>query len=460
MQRDRILAAGVVCATFGLAAQLHAETLDEALVSTYTTNTTLLAQRAQTRATDELVPQALANWRPTVKLSADVGIGSLQTNEVGPVNQAQVPQVSDQSVTISQPLYRGGQTVAQTAQAEAQVKAQRAQLEVTEETVLLDTATAYMDVVQNQAVVELNKNNEKVLQRQYEATSDRFRVGEVTRTDVAQAQAALSGSHADRRQAEADLQGSIANYVAVVGHAPQNLKAPNPLTDLPGSLDESKAMAGDSNPAVVAQKYVYEAATHGIDLAYGALLPEVSLQGSYVRQVNEFEKGSYLRDVQALLNVTVPLYQQGEEYSRLRQQKHTAGQQKIQLDETRRQAIQQATQAWENLQAARARVSSYDDEIKAAKVALEGIQRESLVGSRTVLDVLTTEQDLLSAEVNLVRAQHDVIVGAYQLKSAVGQLTAKQLKLPVPIYDPTQHYNQVRDQWAGTAISPDYGEGK
>lgn len=340
------------------------------------------------------------------------------------------------------------------------MKAQRAQLEVTEETVLLDTATAYMDVVQNQAVVELNKNNEKVLQRQYEATSDRFRVGEVTRTDVAQAQAALSGSHADRRQAEADLQGSIANYVAVVGHAPQNLKAPNPLTDLPGSLDESKAMAGDSNPAVVAQKYVYEAATHGIDLAYGALLPEVSLQGSYVRQVNEFEKGSYLRDVQALLNVTVPLYQQGEEYSRLRQQKHTAGQQKIQLDETRRQAIQQATQAWENLQAARARVSSYDDEIKAAKVALEGIQRESLVGSRTVLDVLTTEQDLLSAEVNLVRAQHDVIVGAYQLKSAVGQLTAKQLKLPVPIYDPTQHYNQVRDQWAGTAISPDYGEGK
>jgi len=467
MHKKTYLSTGIIIASLGLSGAAFAETLDEALVSAYTTNTTLQSQRARVRSNDELVPQALSNWRPTVKLSGDIGRAKLSNNAAGspgdPVNQATTPR--DVALTVSEPLYRGGRTVAQTKQAEATVQSERALLAATEQTVLLNAVTAYVNVVQGVAVVELNKNQEQVLQRQLDATNDRFRVGEVTRTDVAQAESRLSGAHADRIQSEGDLVAAQANYLALVGHAPANIAAPPTSIGLPPSVEDAKALALEQNPNIQAAQYVYDAAAYGIDLVAGELLPQVSLNGTASHTVDNYHlnvdggaTNSYSRVYQASVNVTVPIYQQGQEYSRLRQQKHVAGQRRIELDSTRRDTIQSVTQAWEALQTARARTTSYADQIKAAEVALEGVRRESQVGSRTVLDVLNQEQELLAARVNLVRAQHDEAVGVYQLKSAVGQLTAQALALPVEIYDPVKHYDDVRNQWIGSAITPVYGD--
>jgi outer membrane protein len=456
--------AALVAVGLGSVSFAHAETLEDALVAAYTANPALMAQRAQLRATDELVPQALANWRPTVRLSGDAGENSAATNANDYLGKNAPPEeqslfARDGSLTVAQPLYRGGQTEAQTAQAEAQVKAGQQQLAATEQSIFMGVVSAYLDVIQNQALVDLNVNNEQVLQRELDATNDRFRVGEVTRTDTSQAQAALAGAHAGVRQAQATLRDSIATFTHLVGHRPSGLEAVTPPASLPETLEATDSAAANSNPQVLAQQYAYEAAQHGIDLEFGALLPQVTLQGNYSRTEGASGPGIYTRSAEALVNVTVPLYQQGAEYSRVRQQKHTAGQQRLQLDETRRAVVETASQNWENWQSARARVVSFEEQVRAATVALQGIQREYLVGARTILDVLQTEQNLLSARVSLEEARHDATVEAFQIKSSIGQLTAQALQLRVPIYDPTKHYNEVRDEWIGTGVEPNYQGG-
>jgi outer membrane protein len=450
----------LVAIGLGSSSFAHAETLEDALVAAYTGNAALMAQRAQLRATDELVPQALSNWRPTVKLSADAAENSSATNANNILHPPPPEQTNlftrDGQFTISEPLYRGGRTVAATDEAEAQVKAAREQLATTEQSVLLGVVTAYLDVIQNQALVDLNANNEQVLQRQLDATNDRFRVGEVTRTDTSQAQAALAGAHAGLRAAQATLRDSIATFTRVVGHRPRGLEAVTQPTDLPATLEATDAAAAAANPAVLAQSYNYEAAKHAVELDEGALLPTVTLEGTYGRTLDASGVGIYSRQAQALVNLTVPIYQQGSEYSQIRQQKHTAGQQRLQLDETRRETIETATQNWENWLSARARIVSFEEQVRASQVALEGIQREYLVGARTILDVLTTEQTLLSARVSLETARHDANLVAFQIKSSIGQLTAQALHLGTPLYDPTAHYRDVHDQWLGTGVTPNY----
>jgi outer membrane protein len=449
----------VALVTIGLGSTsfAHAETLEDALVAAYTGNAALLAQRAQLRATDELVPQALSNWRPTVSLTGSVGKSSTATNDVVPPAPEQSDTLPRQGqFSITEPLYRGGRTVAQTDQAEAQVKAGQQQLAATEQSVLLGVVNAYLDVIQNQALVDLNANNQQVLQRQLNATNDRFRVGEVTRTDTSEAQAALAGAQAGLRAAQATLRGSIANFTRLVGHRPHGLEAVAPPTDLPNSLEAANAAAAAANPTVLAQSYSFEAAKHGVDVADGALLPTVSLEGSYQRSLDQAGPGFYTRNAQALVNLSVPIYSQGSEYSEIRQLKQTAGQQRLALDETRREVVETSTQNWENWQSARARIVSFEEQVRASQVALEGVTRESLVGSRTVLDVLTTEQTLLSARVSLEQARHDATLAAFQIKSSIGQLTAQALHLSTPFYDPAAHYRDVRDQWIGTGAEPNY----
>lgn len=459
MHKKACLTAGFFFVGLGSSSSAYAETLAEALVSAYTTNPTLEAQRARLRAADEQVPQALSNWRPTVKLSGDAGRSNSFFNQTPFTSYGTtISSPNDVSIQITQPIYRGGRTVAQTKQAEATVQAERALLEVTEQSVLQNVITAYMNVVQNKAVLELSINNEQVLQRQLDATNDRFRVGEVTRTDVAQAESRLSAAHADRTQAEGNLRTAVANYITNVGHAPINLVAPGPVAGLPGSLEEASQTALLNNPNILNAQYTYDASSYGIDLIAGELLPSVTFTGTASKNYDAYGPESYQRVYLATVNLTVPLYQQGQEYSRLRAQKHTAGQYRIDVDVARRDIVESVTVAWQALQTARARIASYTDQIKAAEVALEGVQRESQVGSRTVLDVLNAEQELLNARVNLVQAQHDETVAEYQVKGTLGQLTAKTLALPVEIYDPTKHYEEVRESWIGSSISPHYGE--
>ncbi|MBK8175184.1 MAG: TolC family outer membrane protein [Rhodospirillales bacterium] len=448
-----VLTLGAATFTQGVAC---AQTIDEALASTYENNKTLSAQRASLRATDEQVPQALSGWRPTVSATVEAGRTYqdansdlyLRTQDGTTFNRAYV-------ASITQPLFRGGQTLAATRAAENTVLAQRAQLHETEQTVLLDAATAYADVYRDQAVLDLTISNEQRLIRQLQATRDRFQVGEVTRTDVSQAEARVARATADRISAEGDLARSRATYRAVVGSSPNLLPRPPVPGGVPTALNEINDLAIDSNPVVVSAAYQERSALDNVDQVRGQLLPEVSLIGRVERDKNVSNDGERLDSASATVRLTMPLYQSGDVYSRLRESKQLVSQQRQRLYQSQLDSVRDATRAWNSLETARAAIGSYKKEVEANEIALEGVQREAEVGARTVLDVLDAQQELLQSQVSLVRSERDEVVAAYQVKSAIGQLTARQLGLKVDYYDPSDHYRDVRDLWFGGSSKGD-----
>lgn len=432
----------------------QAQSMDEVLALTYRTNPQLLADRARLRAIDENVARALSNWRPTVSVSGQVGRARdrLRTeSDTGATTANRLRSPESVTLTVTQPLYRGGRTLAETSRAENQVQQGRAQLLSTEQGVLLDAATAYTNLLREQAVLDLNINNEQVLTRQLEAARDRFQVGEITRTDVSQAEARLSRARADRIQAEGNLTSSRANYLRIVGEAPGRLAPARLPPNLPENETQALALAA-GNPAVLAARFGERAARDDIDLIAGEQLPTLSLQGDLSR-ADETQTAGLRRDTADILAVlSVPLYQAGAVDARVRQAKHTAGQQRILVDDTLRRAQEDITRTWEGLTTAQARIRAFETQIRAAEIALEGVEQEARVGSRTVLDVLDAEQELLDAKVSLVRAQRDEIVAGYQLAAAVGRLTAQSLGLTVEVYDPTINYGATRTKWIGTDV--------
>ena len=431
------------------ASDASAQSLQDALAQTYSTNPALMAARARLRGVDEQVPQALSNWRPTVEMSAEYGASSFTTNTLQPPNRSQHREPRSVSLTIEQPLYRGGRTVAATEEAENTVKAERARLVTSEQSVLAEAATAYLDVVRDQSVLDLNINNVQVLTRQLEATRDRFAVGEVTQTDVSQAESRLARANADRIQSQANLEISRAAYRNVVGDAPGRLVQPPPPTELPGALADAVKIATSNDPRVAAAEYDELAAGANADEAYGEILPTVSAVASASRLFDSTSETSRVDEYEGKLVLSVPLYQAGEVHSRVRAAKQVMSERRRRTDQARLDATESATLAWEKLVSARARVAAFNSQIRAAEVAYQGVLREAEVGSRTVLDVLDAEQELLNARVDLARAARDEQVAAYELKVATGQMTARRLALGVEIYEPEDHYKEVRDKWFG-----------
>ncbi len=448
-----VAAAAVIAAGFGfLSETASAQTLQEALASAYQNNPDLLSQRANLRATDESVPQALSNWRPDVELSGDISRSQTDlSSRTGESTKTRTPRGA--SIDVTQPLFRGFRTDAAITKAEHDVRAAQQRLLATEQNILLSVVEAFTAVVRDQAVLDLSTNNEQVLRRQLEATQDRFRVGEITRTDVSQAEARLAGSVADRIQAEGNLEKSRAAYVNIVGDAPGVLTPPNTLPALPASLSAAVALARSNHPDILAAEADELSALQTVRSVRGELLPSLNLVGTAERRFEVSADDNRQSTAQVTLNLSVPLYQKGAVYSRLRQAKQSAGKSRIDLDSARRDVTEAVTQAWETLASARASIRSFRAQIQAAEVALEGVRREAQVGSRTVLDVLDAEQELLDARVNLVIAQRDEVVASFELKEAIGQLTAAGLDLPVEIYDPLRHYNEVRGKWVGTSSS-------
>lgn len=462
MTRAWVLA-GLVCAAATVAGATggQAETLEDVLSTAYNTNPTLMARRAALRATDEGVPQAKSAWRPTVTLTGSAGRGDYFNNMYAasyPLRKTRTPIQG--ALSVSESLYRGGRTGAQIRQADDSVQAGRAQLSGTEAQVLLSAATAYLNVVRDEATLNLNINNEQVLRRQLEAAQERFQVGEITRTDVSQAEARLAQASADRTQAEANLKSSRAAFVEVIGRPPESLQAPKAEVTVPASIDDARGAALTGNPSVVAADWTAKAAQDGIDLVGGELLPTVAVTGTLARANETYTNYSRTDGAEVMLTVSIPLYEAGFSYSRLRAQKHVWGQRLIEADQARRDAIQSVTQAWDLLLAARARVQSYGSQIAANQMALAGVEEEAKVGSRTVLDVLNAEQELFTSRVNLVAAKHDEFLEAFQVRAALGDLTAEALKLPVDLYDPARHYQSVSDRWWGTGIeaAPGYAQ--
>lgn len=445
MRRRLLGATSTLVVLAGAVPGATADTLVEALAAAYNNNPQLLAQRARLRATDEQVPQALAGWRPTVSLNGTAGVARDEPN----TGDSDTLQPRSLGLSLSQPVYRGGRTVASTERAENLVRAERARTIATEQGVLLDAVRAYMNVLRDQAVLDLSVNNEQVLRRQLEAARDRFRVGEITRTDVSQAEARLARSTADRVQAEGNLAASRANYERVVGELPGRLELPDVVPPLPMARPDAAALAATNNPSVIAAEYTAAAASDTVRVVRGELLPEVRVVGEVARDEETSQADRRTDRASVTARLTVPLYEAGSVYSRTREANQTVAQRRNETDDVRRQAVEAATRSWETLEAFRARRSSLEANIRAAEIALEGVQQEAAVGSRTVLDILDAEQELFTARVEEVRVRRDEIVAVFELASAIGTLTAHDLKLPVQLYDLEEYYRAVRNKWIG-----------
>ena len=431
---------------------VHAETLAEALTEAYGTNPDLVAERARVRAVDEQVPQALSNWRPQLFLSGRYGVRRIDRESGAGVDTERTDVPRSIGLAITQNLFRGFRTQAETERAQNRVAAARSNLIGTEQNVLLEGVVGYVTVLRDTAVLELRTNNVGVIEQQLQATRDRFEVGELTRTDVAQAESRLARAVADRTTAEANLETARAAYRKAIGRDPQQLQIPDLPPNLPSSEADALAAAANNNPNVVFADFNERAARADIELRKGELLPTLTLDATIDREKDVV--GSDVKDTESAITarLSVPLYQSGAVYSRIREAKQTASQRLSELALSKREAEQDASDAWENFRASQARITSFKSEVRAQEVAFEGVQQEAQVGSRTVLDVLDAEQELLDARVNLVSARRDLIVSGYGLLAAIGKLTAQDLDLAVDLYDPTRNFGTVRDKFFGSDI--------
>jgi outer membrane protein len=449
----RLARAAAVCALaagLGAAPEASSQSLIEALSTTYNSNPDLLASRALLRQTDETLAQAVANWRPRVTLSLEWN--KLEQDSYRSATALPTAYMLNGRFTtlqVVQPLFRGGKTVAETKTAQANIQAQRAALADTEQNVLLAAVTSYADLVQNIAVADARRNNVRVLMQQLDATRERFRVGELTITDVSQAEARLEGARADLVQAETNVRISEAGFQRTIGQKPNRLGEMPLIGGLPVSEDEAISLAMDMGPRAVSAQYRISAANYSVNTAIGDLLPQVNAIGVIQQQFNLQTPGDRFYTYGVRLQATVPIYQNGSEWSRVRQAKELVAQRRNELDSARRTVAENVIRAWRQLDSSRSRVTSFESQVRANEVALNGVRQEALVGSRTTLDVLNAEQELLNAQVNLVIARRDTQVSYYGVLAGIGRLTARSLALPVEYYDEERYYNEVGSRWIG-----------
>ena len=439
-------------------APVLADTIEAALVRAYQNNPQLNAQRASVRSTDENVPQALSGYRPKVALTASAGYQYTDTNLTSggsptaivrtEVHGANAPRAA--GLTVTQTLYNGNQTANKTRAAESQVSGAREGLRVLDEAVLLSAATVYMDYLRDSAIVEVQKSNVRVLEQTLKQTRDRFNVGEVTRTDVAQAEAQLAAGKTQELTAEANLVTTRANFRRIIGNEPVALAPGSPVDRfLPATLPAAIELSLIENPNVTAAMYGIDVNFLQVKVNEGALLPTVTLQASvqqsYEQQMTIFRTFG----ASAIAQISAPIYQGGAEYSLIRQSKENLAQQRLNLEQVRDQTRANTVTAWGQLVAGKAQVASAQAQVTASEIALNGVREEAKAGQRTTLDVLNAQQALVNARVALVTAQHDRVVASYSVLSAVGRLSPQVLNLSTTSYDPSLHYQQVRDSWYG-----------
>lgn len=426
---------------------VSADSLQDALVKAYQSNPQLLAERANLRATDEEVSQAIAQWRPRITFSSDYSKTHTDAkNDRSPSNPLGQPthlktEPWNADITASQTVFAGGRILAQRRQADARVNAGRARLHATEQSVFLDAIAAYMNVVRDEAVLKLNQSNVELLKKQREAAQARFDVGEITRTDVAQAEARLAAGTAAQTSAEANLKASRLSYERIVGEAPGTLEQKPGVPPIPSSEDEARKVALDSNPNLASARAAENAAEYGVDLAVAQMMPSVRVDASYGRNGQERGPESIGDSASIRATATVPLYQGGAEWSQIRQAKELNNKARLDTEDARRATDQSVSNSWEAYRAAKASSEANREQVKASEIAFEGVQQELEVGSRTTLDVLDQQQELLNARVALVRSERDEVVAGYSLLASVGKLTAGELQLPVQLYEPTDNYD-------------------
>jgi outer membrane protein len=439
----------------------RAETLNGALARAYDGNPDLNQSRANVRARDEDAPKALAGMRPKASITANAGPEYATVKiPAGRDIYGSRAYSSDEFVgkprgaafNVSQTLFDGGRTANSVRQAESSVLSARAALRQTEQSILQSAATAYMNVLRDTAILGLRKSNVSVLEEQLRLTRDRFQVGEVTRTDVAQAEASLAQANSDVYAAQGVLKISVASYRQVVGVEPKRLEPAQGVEQLlPKSLNEAITVALIENPAVIGAQHQIDVAALAVKVAESALAPTLSVTAQVGPQYDSFLgfPGTRQFSAQATGNLNIPLYQGGSEYASIRQAKEQLGQARLSADLQRDNTRVSVVSSFAQLETAKASIISNQASVRAAEIALTGVREEAKVGQRTTLDVLNAQLALLNARVNLVIAQHDRVVASYSALAAIGRLSTRELRLSVAEYDSAAHYEQVKDRWLG-----------
>lgn len=443
---------GVLACALLTETKARAESLPEALVKAYQTNPQLNAERARQRATDENVPQALAGYRPQIIAGLSVGLQAVRDQLPGNVIQTATLKPWQIGVTVTQTLFNGFKTTNSVRVAELQVQSGREALRNVGQGVLLDAVTAYTNVLANQTLVEAQRANVAFLKETRAITERRLNAGDVTPTDTAQAEARLNRGLADLNAAEVNYAVSQATYAQVVCTAPSQLRPAETIDRLlPRSREDAIALSLREHPAVTAAGFDVDVASTSIRVAESSLMPNVSVQGSVSRSRDtDTTLGSFGTDQASVIGqVTQPIYDGGTAASQTRQAKEVAAQSRLVLDRVRNQAKTAVVSAWVANEGAKIAVSASESEMKAAEVALAGVQKEAAGGQRTTVDVLNAQQDLITARARLIGAQRDRVIASYTLLSATGRLDVKTLNLKTPDYLPEVHYHQVRDAWHG-----------
>ncbi len=428
------------------------ESLPEALAKAYQSNPQLNAERARQRATDENVPQALAGYRPQIVASLSVGLQAVRNLLPDNTIQSATLKPWTIGVTVTQTLFNGFKTANSVRVAELQVRSGREALRNVGQGVLLDAVTAYSNVLANQSLVEAQRSNVAFLREILGVTQRRLNAGDVTPTDTAQAEARLSRGQADLNAAEVSLAISRATYTQVIGNPPGQLRPAEPVDRyLARSRDDATTMAFKEHPAVLAASFDVDVASTTIRVAESSLLPTIGVQGSASHSQDSDPTLSTFRTDQASVTaqMNAPIYDGGTAASQTRQAKELAAQSRLVLDQVRNQARTAAIGAWVANEGAKIAVAASESEVRAAGVALEGVRKEAQGGQRTTVDVLNSQQDLISAKARLIGAQRDRVIASYTLLSAIGRLDVKTLALNTPDYLPEVHYHQVRDAWHG-----------
>lgn len=429
---------------------VRAETISNALAKAYVFSPELNVARAGTRAIDENVARAMSGYRPTIAATADVGL-QRQERELAGTESVLRTSPRGYGISVQQNIWNGNRTVNSVRQADSQVLQSREQMRQSEQALLNNAAAAYMNVLRDTAILNLRRNNVEVLEQQLRQTQERFNVGEVTRTDVAQSEAALAQGNSEVIVAQSSLQAALANYRQFIGEPPRSLSPAQPLVRLlPRSLQAAIAFSQKSHPLVQAALHNVDAAALAVRIAEGQLYPTVNLTGSYAQRWDSQQPGLNTNTASIVASLNIPIYEGGAVHALVRQSKEQMGQARLQADLAREQVRAQAVTAWGVWQNVGPLIESAQARVRAEEIALNGVREEARVGQRTTLDVLNAQQGLLNARVNLVIAQRDRVVGSYSLMSAIGDLNARRLGLAVQHYDPTIHFDQVKDKWIGT----------
>jgi outer membrane protein len=443
-------------ASLALSGAARAQSIDQTLIQAYRNNPDLNAARAGVRVANEGVPAALSGYRPSVNATVTAAGQYSESGSGSPLgapgtDRAVRTMPRSASITATQPLFDGNRTTNTVRQADQNVHVARETLRNTEQTVLLASSTAHMNVLREQAVLDLRRRNVEVLREQLRATRDRFNVGEVTRTDVALAESALQAAIAAATGAESDLANSRSVYIQQVGIAPGRLTPARTIERLlPRNLDGAIITGQSEHPAIRGARHGADAQMLQVRIAESALYPTLGLSATVTRSAEQTGPSSQTFSAGIGATLTIPIFANGgRDYATIRQAKEAYGQRRIQIETAAASVRQAVMQSWAALEASRAQIQAAEVQVRAQEIAVNGIREEYKVGQRTIIDVLNATQTLTEARVALVRAQRDRVVLSYSVLSAMGRLNGSRLALRTEIYDPTVHYDQVRDLWIG-----------